>query len=797
MDLIGGGATDYLSFLRYMGTERALGSPFQIDFPSPSSPPPSNSSIPPPIPLEISAHSCASPDPNIRCACPDCPDTCAELPPIKSPREKEESRCRVGKMDCFPFVLIILYAVVLGASIVLLVSREARSRWGNGGIRLPDIQLDEEEDESRFSRSQEVGSGPWNRLRNRLSIIGDAWNSSKVRQKIANSELVGGGGGDLAIPSSPDIGGDPLAEDQEYDETPVPLSSSAAMRAGRSRNRSSTGGGGGGGSNGFDTGDSGGGSPSSGTSSRSRKNGGSGHRANGSTPSTLNSSSNHRQSLSFEPSFSSSTPTIPAQPRTYPLNTLLSKSFHTLGYFCAKRPVITILLGLTVCGLINIGWKRFEVEKDPVRLWVPSGSPVANQKQVFEANFGPFYRTEQVFFSVAPPSSRSAIDEDNEDAYKAQAWNPIDSPVLTFESLSYILSVENTIRTLTSPSSKTSLPQVCFAPSSTSPESTNLEDCIVQSPLAYFQHSLEDSGITERNWRERLDSCAESPASCLPTFGQPIEPRFVFGKIPTEGEGKGKASEARAVVVTYVVRNSLDKGEIARAEEWEGAVERYLKEISKRGGEANQRGLRIDWSTGRSLEEELNAATNTDVGIVVLSYLLMFVYVAIGLGGSGMSVLRLLGRGIKKGAKKGMAMVRGGGQIKLGDDSGAMGSRIIGVEDDEGIVPETSIGAALRKKVLVESKVGLGESRFPLHCQTADSLENRFPQVSSAFSSSSFRFRPLSLSSPSSESESLSSSPKSYLSSFSLSESTTFSSSPTNSIRKTLVHYEPKGVVLF
>jgi len=702
MDLIGGGATDYLSFLRYMGTERALGSPFQIDFPSPSSPP-SNASIPPPIPLEISAHSCASPDPNIRCACPDCPDTCAELPPVKSPREKQESRCRVGKMDCFPFILIILYAVVLAVSIVLLVSREARSRWGNGGIKLPDIQLDEEEDETRFGRSQEEEGGPWNRLRNRLSIIGDAWNSSKVRQKIVNSELVSGGG-DLAIPPSPDIGGDPLAEDQEYDETPVPLSSSAAMRAGRSRNRSSTGGG----SNGFDTGDSGGGSPSSGTSSRSRKNA-NGHRANGSTPSTLNSSSNHRQSLSFEPSFSSSTPTIPAQPRTYPLNTFLSKSFHSLGYICAKRPIITIFLGLTICGIINAGWKRFEVEKDPVRLWVPSGSPVAKQKQVFEENFGPFYRTEQLFFSVAPPSSRSAIDDNNEDAYKAQAWNPIDSPVLTFESLSFILSVENHIRTLTSPKSNISLPQVCFAPSSTSPETTNLEDCIVQSPLAYFQHSLEDSGITERNWQNRLDSCAESPASCLPTFGQPIESNFVFGKIPIEGEGKGKASQARAVVVTYVVRNSLDKGEIARAEEWEEAVEKYLREISKRGGEANQRGLRIDWSTGRSLEEELNAATNTDVGIVVLSYLLMFIYVAIGLGGSGMSVLRLLGRAFKKGVKKGVAKVRGQGAIKLGDDSGAMGSRIR-VEDDGGIVPETSIGAALRKKVLVDSKVGLGKS---------------------------------------------------------------------------------------
>ncbi|GAA5896843.1 sphingolipid transporter [Sporobolomyces salmoneus] len=681
MDLIGGGATDYLSFLRYMGTERSLGSPFQIDFPAPpsSSSPSTNSSLSPPVPLDISSYSCSSSDPAIRCACPDCEEVCAELPPILSPREREARRCRVGKMDCFPFVLVILYAIVLLSSIVFLIGRELQSRYATGGIRLPDIALEEDVDVD--SRSRESGRGgdaggddlgPFTRLRNRLSFINQWWKRSKTRQKIL--EISEDFSPASAVPPSPDVG-DPLAEDQEYDETPVPLSSSAAMRAGKSRNRSSTQGS----------------SPSSGDSSRSRRNG-RGHRANGSTPST---SSQHRLSLSVDPSFDSA---IPAQPRTYPLNTILSRTFYSLGFFCAKRPLVTIFLGITISGLLNIGWKKFEVEKDPVRLWVPKGSPVAREKAIFEENFGPFYRTEQLFFSLAPPSSRSAVDDSDGTNLEINAWNPIDSPVLTsFDTLSYILSIENHIRTLTTPRSGISLPQVCFAPSASSSESASLEDCIVQSPLAYFQHSLEDAGVNEKNWRTQLDACADSPASCLPTFGQPIEPKFVFGKIPVEGEDRGKASQARAIVVTYVVRNSLDKEEIARAEEWELEVERYLKEISKRGGEANQRGLRIDWSTGRSLEEELGASANTDVAIVVLSYLLMFLYIAFGLGPSGFGIMRLAGRGIKRGVSKGLRRLKNRGAIELNS----------GGNQDFGFDGDGESGSDLRRKLLVESKVGL------------------------------------------------------------------------------------------
>jgi len=52
MDLIGGGAKDYHGFLKFLGDEKVLGSPFQIDFPA-EAPSPFTQLDPPPRNLQI------------------------------------------------------------------------------------------------------------------------------------------------------------------------------------------------------------------------------------------------------------------------------------------------------------------------------------------------------------------------------------------------------------------------------------------------------------------------------------------------------------------------------------------------------------------------------------------------------------------------------------------------------------------------------------------------------------------------------------------------------------------------
>ncbi|KPV78649.1 uncharacterized protein RHOBADRAFT_47936 [Rhodotorula graminis WP1] len=552
MDLIGGGATDYLSFLRYMGQERALGSPFQIDFPSPSSLLILSSLPAAATPLNIPSISCASSDPAERCACPDCPAVCAALPPVRSPAERRAHRCRVGRMDCFPFALCVAYAAALVAAV-----------------------------------------------------------AASLYHSTASSGAGAGGGASLSLLDS-----DPL-------------------RA----------------------------------------------------------------------------PPTTSQPRYYALNTALTRAFYRLGLSCARRPALTLAAGLAACAVAHLGWGRFAIERDPVKLWVPQGSAVAREKARFDEAFGPFYRTEQVFLSALPGGpprevdGDGAEDEDEGSERSQSAWTPSDEPVLSWETLEWLVEVEDEVRALRSPDDEggVSLADVCFAPT--------VDECVVQSPLGYLSNSLD--GLGPLTWAAVLDDCAASPASCLPPFGQPLNPKLVLSVAPSRAP-----HDARAVILTYVVRNSLDPHELARAEAWERTLAAYLRALAAPRGPAAQRGVRVSWSVGTSLESELNAATNTDVPIVAGSYVVMFVYVAVSLGGSGTGLVRAMVRAaalalaaLVSGGRWLVRRARGpGGAIKLGEERAHVGgarSRSASAEPE--LVNGTrALGAYVRKQVLVDSRFLLG-----------------------------------------------------------------------------------------
>ncbi|KNZ45717.1 hypothetical protein VP01_786g3 [Puccinia sorghi] len=319
---------------------------------------------------------------------------------------------------------------------------------------------------------------------------------------------------------------------------------------------------------------------------------------------------------------------IQNQPRSYPLNVFLSRVFYRIGYACSSKPYLTITLAFLLCGFLNLGWSKFKVEKDPVKLWAASGSKSAADKADFEIRFGPFYRTEQIFLSSTVP----------------------DQPILNYERLKWIADLEQGIRNLQSNSGQ-NFTSVCLAPTATSRPPKSTSDCVVESIMGYFGNSLK--GVDEDNWSNKLNECASSPASCLPPFGSPLKPSMVLGGLRASNDTtstKVEASEAKAVIITFVVNNHLEKDQLEQTKEWETALKIYLEQVS--AGKSNQikdpqsLGMNMAWSTEISLEGEINKSTNTDFPIVVLSYLVMFLYVAINLGGSGIVMLSAIFRGI-------------------------------------------------------------------------------------------------------------------------------------------------------
>lgn len=299
------------------------------------------------------------------------------------------------------------------------------------------------------------------------------------------------------------------------------------------------------------------------------------------------------------------------QPRQYKLNTLLRRFFYRLGLLCASFPWLTLAVVFAMFGLLNVGWKCFQVEVDPVRLWVAPDSESKIQKEYFDEHFGPFYRPQQIFVTSTQPRPANNLS----------FISPSSSPVLSFEHLKAWSEVEQRIYGLQSPNGYT-LEDVCFQP--LGPGTA----CVVQSITAWFGDDIDEY---EDSWKDRILQCTASPAECLPDFKQPLAPQSVLGGYPGGRNIQDPLDvlDARALVVSIVVDDSLNSTKHDIAMEWEETLKGFLMEERE---QLPARGLNIDFSTGVSLEQEINKSSNMDVRTVVLSYLAMFIYVALTLG---------------------------------------------------------------------------------------------------------------------------------------------------------------------
>lgn len=283
---------------------------------------------------------------------------------------------------------------------------------------------------------------------------------------------------------------------------------------------------------------------------------------------------------------------------------LLSALFHHVGGACARFPGVTIASSFMVVVLLSLGWLRFTVETDPVRLWVSPSSAAAQEKAFFDESFGPFFRAEQAFL----------VNESG--------------PVLDYETLTWWFDVESRVRRMISLNQGLNLDDVCFKPTG--------DACVVQSLTSYFHGSV--SNLDPHTWQDRVRHCTDSPGdpSCLPDFQQPLKPEMILGGFRDTED----VMDARALIVTWVVNNFAQgtEGE-AKAIDWENSFRRIFDVVQE---EATERGLRVSFNAEVSLEQELNKSTNTDAKIVVISYLVMFLYASLALGSATVTWKSLL-----------------------------------------------------------------------------------------------------------------------------------------------------------
>lgn len=275
----------------------------------------------------------------------------------------------------------------------------------------------------------------------------------------------------------------------------------------------------------------------------------------------------------------------------YGVNSALQVWFARSAFIFATFPGVVISTCLVSVFLLSLGILGFSLELNPVRLWVSSSSVEYQEKLFYDENFGPFYRSEQAYL----------VNDTG--------------PVLSYETLDWWFDVEKRIGELTTADGLT-FKDVCYGP---------FEDtCVLQSVTQYFHGDI--AALPEASWRQKIQSCANSPVTCLPPFNQPLAKEMLFGGYEDEN-----VLTSKALVFTWVLKNGDQESEVAiNASSWENELEQLFLNLRE---EAQERGLRLSFNTESSLEKELNKSTNTDARIVVLSYVFMFIYASTALGG--------------------------------------------------------------------------------------------------------------------------------------------------------------------
>ncbi|XP_065652325.1 NPC intracellular cholesterol transporter 1 isoform X2 [Hydra vulgaris] len=317
--------------------------------------------------------------------------------------------------------------------------------------------------------------------------------------------------------------------------------------------------------------------------------------------------------------------------------------FKVWGTWCANYPCTVILVSLLALLVCSAGLFMFKVVTNPVDLWSAADSVARVEKDYFDSNFSPFYRTEQIIIS-----SLRYRDVDSYTVYQQQEPTNF-SGVMYKDILNATLWLQLDLMNLTGETKsgeKVRLNDICLQP--LFPDNSA---CTVFSVMQYFQLNQENfdvcwtdmdepcgpeaMGSREADWHDQILGCTSNPSSlsnneklklpCMSQFGAPVPPKLVFG-----GFHGDRYTESKALIITFVVKNHLNDKENEKAEAWEKVFLEHVREWKE--NVAPKLGVSVAYSSERSVQDEIARTSESDVVTILVSYVLMFLYIAVGLG---------------------------------------------------------------------------------------------------------------------------------------------------------------------
>ena len=349
----------------------------------------------------------------------------------------------------------------------------------------------------------------------------------------------------------------------------------------------------------------------------------------------------------------------PCPPRVNLINDCINSFFCWWGALVVKFPLTILTVSLLVAGGLCVASIKLEVTTDPIELWAAPTSRSRVEKDFFDKQFRPFYRTALVVVKAieVPELGMSKINHTDflgVDREFTAMFNK------TF--LKDVLQLQKDIEQITFEFEESEnqtevydVNKVC-----NKPLAPFNEFCNINSVWAYWHdeaelldkvYSLGETGI-EFNYLDHFLECSNNPTytaqqdsntnqtiGCTPKWGGAVNPYYVLGGFIPEGSAfpdipeyeKSEAIVMQIIVDNYDPNSSLEedvKG-LARAMAWEKKFVEFMKDWVENKMPPY---MDVAFTSERSVEDELDRETYGDIATVAVSYIIMFVYITLALG---------------------------------------------------------------------------------------------------------------------------------------------------------------------
>ncbi|CAF3027737.1 unnamed protein product [Rotaria socialis] len=305
--------------------------------------------------------------------------------------------------------------------------------------------------------------------------------------------------------------------------------------------------------------------------------------------------------------------------------------FKAIGLFCAYHPRYTIIPVTVILFALCFGSRYYTVTTDPVDLWVASNSRARQEKAYFDEKFGPFYRIAHL---ILVPKNKSNITLQYKTPLEAEekhTFGPVFERNFLIDALQLQLFVEN-FNVTTKSGQVIYLNDTCYKP--LSPDNNN---CAIFSLFQYHQNNLTFL-LKEPLYPSQYLECIQSPLTqitrsfhrtCMGKFGGPIDPYMVLGAFPSHDDVPDYA-KAQALIITITINNQrkierTENKQLKNTLLWEKQFLDYMKTFRSEWFD-------VKYRAERSIEDEIERESKSDIKTVLISYMIMFLYIAVALG---------------------------------------------------------------------------------------------------------------------------------------------------------------------